>query len=235
MTRTTIRTLVRILLGETDSTNSYYTDTNINLALDAAINQLSMEIPESLTFSDITTVSGTYRYSLPTDYMIHSHIRLIVDSSYSLRLEQVDIHEFDAIYDSAYDRTEQPIHYKIEHGVGDEEATDPQVPGDIWIGPRPDSNGGANYTLRHYYFQRGFASSDSTVPAMTDLFHHAIAYYAAMFMSMKDGNQRKTQNFMFQYNNTISKGKKWLNKRDGLRALLPKDVGYAHAARGRGK
>ena len=230
MIRSLIRTNVRILLGETaaDAPTSYYDDDNINAAIDIAVNQATMDLPHAdMTYRVVTTIASTQRYALDPDFMSLRHIRILIDSDYSYRMKQMDINEFDELQDGTYTREGQPTHYKIELGVADDNTTDPQVPGDIWLSPIPDGI----YTLRVYYDQRTILSSDSDVPGIPEVAHQAIVYYAAMFMSFKDGNQKKANNYAAMYKQTIFDTKKWLHKRDGLVGVIPKDMG-GYAGRG---
>jgi len=224
-----MRTLSRILLGETDSTNSYYDDTTeIDVLINLANKHVAGSVPTNLSFKGQATVSGTYRYPLPQpDFLQLKDVLLIVTSEVDTEpLARVTFDEFEEIAAGDYTSTGRPAYYRVEFGAVDVTAGSP--PGDIWLTPTPDDNGGSDYTLRIYYFQIPTPmSADADVSELPLFLHEAVVYWASMNMAMKSDSRSKARELAAMYKETIFDAKKIVNKRDRTGNYAVRDtMGY---------
>jgi hypothetical protein len=186
VTRSDLRDQVRIYLGETSSTDTYYTDAEINSQINRAMPLIAAEIEELITFKDYTTTSGTFRYSLEEDFLkIHKVFLRINDAVLSRVLAPLDIEEYERLSGGDETATGMPQWYKIELGSV-LNTDDPQLPGDVWLYPTPDDNGGSNYKMRVYYYQKpDDLAADGEIPELPLQTHDTIALKAARALAIK--------------------------------------------------
>ena len=76
-----IKAVTRIALGETDSTNSYWTDAEIDAMINDSQLQVATDAPCLLTYKEVATVVGDGRYSLPTDFLQLKEVELDITTS----------------------------------------------------------------------------------------------------------------------------------------------------------
>jgi hypothetical protein len=186
MDRTAIRDEVRLLLRETDTSNTAVSDTEINSTIDRVLPLIALKTQNvRLTYCEYTTADGTQSYALPSDFIAFKHVELERSTSLIDELTWLSIDQFHHISHGSADQTEVPKFYKVEYGaVLVTNAT--QIPGDVWLYPIPDDNGGANYTLRMRYFQGPTAlTDDAHVPQLPIFAHMLIPLKAASLLAIK--------------------------------------------------
>ena len=218
-----MRSRVQTLVGE--SSGDFYTTTEIEAEINDACVQISRDTEELLTFYDMTTAADTYRYTLPDDFLKIKRVDLIVTTTDTRQLEYKNLREYFEYTESAVDTTGTPYIYKVELGSVDK--TDSH-PGDIWVYPIPDDNGGSNYTLRVYYYQTPTTLVDDTdVTELPLLAHKAACFLAASNMALKGEDLRKHDRLLLLYENELNKIKMHYSRLQRQRPYDMKDeMGY---------
>lgn len=216
-----MRAVVRMLLGETNSSNSYWTDSEINAMINDSQLQVATDINGLLTFRDYTTTAGVSRYALPSDYLSEKSLHLFQTSTNKRVLEYKTLDEFES--SAGLDPTRQgvPGVYKVEHGAVD---TTNAFPGDIWIFPVPD----AVYTFRFYYYQKPTdLSADADISEIPESGHWAVCYHAAAMLHLKQANENAYNRFIVLYERAVAKMKIYFNKQQRVKPFYTKDaMGY---------
>lgn len=208
MTRARMLALVRLLSGETDSSNSYWTDAEINSMLNDVQLLVAEDLPVNLTWTTFSTVASTNRYSLPADFLQLKSVEIETSSTQIKQLRPLGLDQFSDLSDGNFTMEGEPAWFKMEFGaVTTENAT--QLPGDIWLYPVPD----AVYTTRVRYFQMPTdMDEDADVSELPLSVHMAVCYYSAMLIAMKDGNQKKISNLNTLYETKMAKSRKMLHR-----------------------
>ena len=224
MDYTTLQSQIKILLG--DTSDKFFTPAEVQASINRVIPEIAQDLQfGSLTHFNYTTADGTQTYALQEDFLMPRLMKLIVSSSDHRTLIQLDLDQFEDVSGGSPDQTGVPIYFKIEMGsVKHDEA--PQVPGDIWLYPIPDDNGGSNYTLRFKYYQLPTALSTSTdIPELPLHSHMAIAEKAAADLSLKNGDLALHNLLTARYNASILRTRTLLHQRPhSVRYVNMKDV-----------
>jgi len=208
-----MKTQVRMFLGESDADNSNFTDTEIDTQINISLLRMASEIPTLLTYKEVATVSGTQTYALPTDFLQLKDVQLIKSATQRTSLVRLTYDEFEAMCGSNTTMTGTPAYYRMELGAVSIAAGSP--PGDLWLWPVPDDNGGANYTVRIVYYQKPTALTNTTdVSELPEFIHELACYHAAWHMSIKTDSQSKINNLLYLYETALAKAKKTANKFD---------------------
>ena len=149
-----------------EPTAGFWSDTELK----RWINRASMDLAESArlaaaTSTTVTTVSGTEKYNLPSDFGAVRQVEL-VDASNSN-----DFTELDAMsIDLREDDTGEPTGYYVEDD-------------DLYVIPKPDGV----YSLRVWYVKRGTTlSADADTPIIPTEFHDLIVLFAVSQAKRKD-------------------------------------------------
>ena len=210
------KTQVRLVLGETSSSNSYTTDTEIETQINLSNVRTAADLPVLMTFSEVATTADQARYGLPSDFMqLKSCQMFLGDNTVDERrqLARLEYDEFEDVVGGNVNMTGQPAYFRIEFGAVATAAGSP--PGDIWLYPVPDSNGGNNYTLRLVYYQKPTVLSDPLhVSELPEYMHPIVCYHAAWLLSMKDDNQQKISNLSAMYKDALKEAKLTVLKQD---------------------
>jgi hypothetical protein len=202
---------VRLLLGETDNTNTYYTDAEIDTQINDSILLVAGEVPTNLTYSEIVTIASQGEYGLPTDFLQLKDLQIYVTTTTRrVQMEKLNYDEFEYKVGGNFSMEGEPNCYRIEFGATETSAG--SRPGDIWIYPIPPDT---SYTLRLVYYQKPDSlSSGIEVSELPEFLHMPVCYHAAMHMAMKDDSSSKANQMAGLYNKAIDSAKKVVNKRD---------------------
>jgi hypothetical protein len=206
-----MKTKVRMLLGETDSTNSYYTDAEIDTQINDSCLQVAIDIPILLTFGDLETIADQERYGLPTDFLQVKDVQQwTTGDTRRVAMFKKSYDEYEAIVGGNVDMTGEPYYYRIEFGATSTTAGSP--PGDIWVYPVPVDT---SYTLRLVYYQKPTAmSSSNEVTELPEFLHLMVCYHAGWHLAMKDDSSTKINILSALYAAEMDKAKRVVNKRD---------------------
>ena len=233
------KTQVRLLLGETDADNSYVTTAEIEAQINLSNIRVAADLPVNMTFSEVATTADEARYGLPSDFLQLKSVQMFigdntVDDRRSLRRLEYD--QFEDMVSGNVNMTGQPAYYRIEFGAVATAAGSP--PGDIWLYPIPDNNGGDDYTLRLVYYQKPTALSDTAdVSELPEYMHPIVVYHAAWLLSMKSDNTTKINNLVGMYKDAIKEAKLTTLKQDRSGGKFSRTTygGSALVGRGRGR
>ena len=174
---------VRQLVGQTDTNSTMFnTTTDLEPAINDACASVAARTECLLTFWDYETVAGTQNYSLKPDYLKMKALQLFVAADNKYTLKHLSFDEFSQ-YEGGNPTTQGvPRVYKIEIGATD---TSTNLPGDFWVYPVPDTNGGSQYIIRAYYFQIPTdLVADADITELPIIAHKAVCLEAAMTLSM---------------------------------------------------
>jgi hypothetical protein len=209
-------TQIRLLLGETDSDNSYWSETEINTQINLSNLRVATDFPVLLTYSEVATTADQARYGLPTDFLQLKDIQMYLGDNTTderRKLHRLEYDEFEDMVGGNVNMTGQPAWYRIEFGAVSTTASSP--PGDVWLYPVPDDNGGDDYTLRLAYYQKPTALSVSIdVSELPEFMHLLVVYHSAWYLSLKDDNQSKINNLAAMYRDERDKVRMVHLKRD---------------------
>lgn len=211
MTDNEMKTKVRLLLGETDSTNTYYTDSEIETQINDSILLVAGEVPTNLTYAELVSVGDQKTYGLPTDFLQLKDLQVFVTgTARRVQMQKLNYDEFENYVGGNVDKTGEPYYYRME--VGATAVTAGSPPGDIWIYPAAPST---LHTLRLVYYQKPSALAFSgQVSELPEFLHMPVCYHASMHLSMKDNSGKKANQMASLYNKAIDTAKKVVNKRD---------------------
>ena len=222
MDYTTMQDRVKLWLGQTDTTNTYYTPTEVSDLVNDAIEEVALETECLLTFATITTTASVGRYALPLDFSQMRNASVDKTATRRYVLAQSDFDDFEISTSGNYTLQGEPAYFKIEIGATDTAAT--RAPGDIWLYPVPDSNGGNDYTLRIHYLQIPDRLSTGTdVSELPKQLHRAVTYYAAILLANKSSDDQKAQKLTQLYQHEIQRYMASKNQRE-MRRYIAKNV-----------
>jgi len=211
-----METQCRLLLGETDEDNSYWTVAELLAQINLSNIRVAADLPTLLTYSEVATTASQETYGLPSDFLQLKSVQMFLGANTvdeRRQLVSLSYDEYEDIIGGNVNMTGQPAYYRIEFGAVATAAGSP--PGDLWIYPIPDSNGGDNYTLRLVYYQKPTAlSGDADVSELPEFMHPIVVYHAAWHLSMKSDNQTKINNLAMLYKDAIKEAKLTVLKRD---------------------
>lgn len=202
MNRGTIKDRVRAYLDRTDldtKIREWIEDTRLDLALKYSFKYLYVEATAS-------TVAGTSKYALPSDYLGHATLW-----AGAKKLAKITPREFDELTQTDIDAAASPRELTTEDGSA-VSTTSIQAPPDYYVErgmevelyPTPD----AVYTLRiKYYASPTSWASTSTDDAQSDYittFHpEAVIWGTALRGSIYLDDEAKKTNFSAAYDNAV--------------------------------
>ena len=181
LTRTQIRTLARPLASDTDSTTPFWSDTNVNLLVEAWQSDMAsfLRWPRA-TSSAITMVLDQDDYALPTDWLSTIRIFIYTGSTYAAKLtykSEDDISDTDPNWRNAVSGS--PRYYFI----GNDITPSTVLSRKLFIHPAPDSNNVK--TMLHVYVKVPTAiAADTDIPIFPGPMHMLAVYYLAWFMNL---------------------------------------------------
>jgi len=200
---------VRLLLGETDADNSYYTATEIEDQINLSNLRVASEVPTLLTYAEVDSVADTQQYGLPSDFLQLKDVQYWRSTTQRIQLIRYSYDEFEILTASNATMSGEPAFYRVEFGAVKTDAGTP--PGDIWLYPVPD----AVYTLRVVYYQKPTAlSSDADVSELPEFLHLPVCYHAALHLAMKDSANTRLGILANMYRDAIREAKLVVSKRD---------------------
>jgi len=225
-------TVVRSLLGETSSTNSYWDDdADIKPMINDSQVAIASETEGMLTFCDYLTPAGgggDGRLGLKADYLKLRAVHLFQSDNNKYVLKHLSMDEFEAYSWRNPENQSRPQVYKLE--VGAVSITDP-LPGDVWLYPIPDGGGqfgGANdqYKVRLYYYQKPTTLTDVSLHTseLPEHAHWAVCYHAAMHLAMMADNRSKYTDLTALYERAIAKLRIYYNSPQRDASVRMKDT-----------
>ena len=222
MIRARMVEVIRIALGETDPSNSYWSDAEIVGMISESQIQVVTDAPHLLTFKEMTTTASDGRYALPVDFLQLKAVEVDVTATRRKKLNWISFDEFAAFSYGNFTQTGEPHSFKMELGATD--VIENHSPGDLWLWPLPD----AAYTLRVYFFQRpSCLTTGMDESELARSLHWAVCYHAAAMLSLKNDDRSKFTDFMALYDKAIFQNNKMMNQANRGVTFTPKDtMGY---------
>jgi hypothetical protein len=227
-----MRTQIRVILGETDTNNTYFIDADADTQINLAQLHVSGEVPCLLTYKDVTAIADQQKYGLPkTDFLQLKDIHFVEGSTPPTRvkiLEKVPFDEFNARTASAPTKTGEPAFYKAEFGAVTR-LSGPVPQGDFWPYPVYDNT---DYLFRLYFYQMPTdLDGDTDVSELPAILHEAVVYRAAMHLAMMKMNQKRVNQCAALYREAIRVGEEVIRKRDrtGFTHQIKDAMGYTQS------
>lgn len=175
---------MREYILETDSSNSHFTDSQLNNYLNDAVLFLATEMEWPVQIDTATAVQDQYLYSLPTDFI--------------------------ALVDVYFDNTKiQPLSREDLGGVSPSWQQDPSStpkvaykagPSTLGLYPAPDSTQAGKIIQIQYVHLPATLSQDTDVPDLHSAFQLALPFYAAFICDYQLGNEKAAENHLAKYN-----------------------------------
>lgn len=197
-----MKEVTRILLGETDSSNTYFTDAEIAAMINNALTQVATDtnIEGLLTYRTYACIASQEEYALENDYLKIKGIVLEESTGKWNPLKYMDFKTYWQISGGNTLSTGTPCYYRLETGATDIDNTD--NPGDFYLYPLPDST----YAFRVYFYQYPTdLVNDSDITELPRIARMAVCYYAAAILMRKSSQESDFRDMMGLYNLEIAK------------------------------
>ena len=218
-----MQSVVRQLIGETDSTNTYHPTTEVEEMLNHACVEVADETECLLTFVEFSTNAGDSRFPLPEDFMKTRACEIDISTTLRRQLIWTPFDQFNILVGGNTLLQGQPAYWKVEIGATGV-ALGTNAPGDIWVYPLCNDNGGDDYTIRLYYHQLPTVlNQDTDASELPSNLHMAICYFAAKEVAEKDSDWGRIRRLDKKYERSIEKFKKTMLKRES-RSFVAKNV-----------
>lgn len=179
----TLRTAVRRYINEEDSTNSHFTDSEINDYLNQATLFLAtqMEWPEQV--DNATAVAGQALYQLPNDFVALTDVYF--NNQKLVVLERADLGEITPGWQNDVASTPK-IAYRFNRNT-------------IGLYPFPDANQSGYEIQIQYIYLPATMTADSDTPDVHTAFQICLPFYAAFLCDYKLGNDKKSETHLQKY------------------------------------
>lgn len=179
----TLRTQVRRYILEEDSTNSHFTDAEINDYLNQGVTFLGtqMEWPEQV--DQAVVVANQTLYQLPDDFI--ALVDVYFDNTKLVILERPDLGQISPSWQSDTASTPR-IAYRDNRNV-------------IGLYPTPDTSQDGKLIQIQYIHLPATLSQDTDVPDLHTAFQMCLPFYAAFLCDYKLGNDKKADMHLQKY------------------------------------
>jgi hypothetical protein len=225
MNFTNMQNQVRILLGETSSTDTYFTDTEVQDQINRAQQELAMDTEALLTYCDFTLTASTQSYQVPDNALKIVSIYLLPTGQTSRweKLIYLTHDEFEAVSYGGSDNEAEPLYYKLEIGAV-EISNNPQIQGDIWLYPIP--NAADKLRVRHYR-KPATLSTGTEISLFPEGLHMALCYKAAEELAMKGKDYELMRLLNQKFETSVTKYVSYIKEDQLDRNMTVKDtMGY---------
>lgn len=178
-----LRTSVRRYINETDSTNSHFTDSQLNDYLNQAVTFLGtqMEWPEQV--DQASAVTNQALYQLPSDFI--ALVDAYFDNKKLVILERADLGQISPSWQN--DPSSTPtVAYQFNRDT-------------IGLYPAPDSSQSAKIIQIQYLHLPATLSADTDIPDLHTAFQMCLPFYAAFLCDYGLGNDKKADIHLAKY------------------------------------
>lgn len=179
----TLRTRVREYILETDSSNSHFTDAQINNYLNDAVLFLGTQMEWPIQTSTATAITDQSLYSLPTDF-----IELIDGYFDNTKVGILSREDLGGVSPSwQQDPSSTPkVFYKADNAV-------------LGLYPPPDSSQNGKVIQIQYVSLPATLSQDTDVPDLHSAFQLCLPFYAAFICDYSLGNEKQADKHLAMY------------------------------------
>lgn len=176
----TLRTSVRRLILEEDSTNTHFPDAEINDYLNQAVTFLGTQMEWPVQVDQATAVASQALYQLPSDFVALVDVYFnALNPIHLVILERADIGQITPSWQADPPSTPR-IAYRFNRNT-------------IGLYPVPDANQ-TDYTLQiEYIHLPATLAQDTDVPDLHSAFQMCLPFYAAFLCDYKLGNDKKSE------------------------------------------
>lgn len=179
----TLRTFTRRYINEEDSSNSHYTDSEINDYLNQAIQFLGTQMEWQLQVAQATAVNGQALYSLPDDFI--ELVDAYFNNTKIITLSREDLGGLHPNWQNDPASTPRCIYKAGNKTVG--------------LYPAPDASQ-AGFLLQIQYVRLpATLSADADIPDLHSSFQMCLPFYAAFICEHKLGNDKKAETNLQRY------------------------------------
>lgn len=170
-----LRTKVRRLIGEEDSSDTRFSDDEINDYINQAVQFLGTEMEWAIQVSTATSVEDQALYALPEKFL--SLVEVYFDNELLPILEREDLPSIDAQWQDA-ESSKPRVAYRADRDV-------------LGLYPPPDADN-ADLTIQISCIQYpDTLSTDVDVPDIHSSFQLCLPFYAAFLAEVKAGNDKR--------------------------------------------
>lgn len=178
-----LRISVRRLINEEDSTNSHFTEAEINDYLNQAVTFLGTQMEWSEQTDQASAVTNQTLYQLPDDFI--ALVDVYFDNQKLVILERADLGQISPAWQN--DPAGIPkIAYKNSQNV-------------VGLYPTPDSMQNGKAIQIQYIKIPATLATDSDVPGLHTSFQMCLPFYAAFLCDYKLGNDKKSDTHLQRY------------------------------------
>lgn len=191
LNRSEIRNEIRRLLAESSISASYFSDADINAAINAGIKDICIVGRVYEKSATISVTTGDPTYDLASDFL---EIKAVYDAAApgGNLLDRIEPEHVNRLFIVTGD----PLYYYIFNKGG---ATDFE----ITFVDTPTTGGGGTGTYQYkYYALDADLTADTgagSTPAIPEEFHRSLAYYAAFQMALKGKDVGQASAFYAMY------------------------------------
>lgn len=179
----TLRTTVRRLVNEEDSTNSHFTESEINDYLNQAVTFLGTQMEWDTQIDQATAVQDQSLYQLPDDFI--ALVDVYFNNKKLVILERADLAELSTVWQTTPSSI-PTVAYKADTAT-------------LGLYPAPDATQ-AGFIIQIQYVQLpATLITDTDVPDLHTAFQMCLPFYAAFLCDYKLGNQKSSDRHLQMY------------------------------------
>lgn len=179
----TLRTRVRKYISEEDSTNSHFTNDELDDYLNQAVTFLGtqMEWPEQV--DQASAVAEQTLYELPTDFV--ALVDVYFDSTKLQVLERGDLGQINPSWQDDESGTPRVVYRNNRNIIG--------------LYPTPDTSQDGKIIQIQYIYLPATLSDDADVPDLHEAFQMCLPFYAAFICDYSLGNMKQSDVHLAKY------------------------------------
>lgn len=192
-----LRTATRRYINEEDSTNSHFTDSEINDYLNQAVTFLATQMEWPQQVDQAVAVTNQTLYQLPSDFIALSDVYF--DNQKIIILDRVDLGQISPSWQN--DPSSIPkVAYRFNNDT-------------VGLYPTPDVTQNGKIIQIQYVHLPATISSDVDIPDLHTAYQMCLPFYAAFACNYKLGNSKQSDadmnNFKMHMNALKSKVQKY--------------------------
>ena len=203
MTFAEMKTMIGYLVADTDE--KFVTDTKKGDAINSVTPAIAMETEDLFTRRIITPTQGLRRYSLWNDFLKMIAVYWNRDTGANIQFDKLEQVDYDRYEQLSYGRREEqniPRFYHTEIGsVANTES--PNIPGEIYIFPLPDSGASTSELHVHYMQKPTKLTAGTQITELAEQLHMAVVYRASMLMAYDQQDRVMANDFKRLYDKDI--------------------------------
>lgn len=178
-----LRTFTRRYINEEDSSNSHFTDDELNDYLNQAVIFLGTQMEWPVQIETTAAVQDQALYQLPSDFV--SLVDAYFDNSKLRILDRADMGGVSTVWQQDPSSTPKVL-YRASQSV-------------FGLYPPPDSTQSGKLVQIQYIQMPATLSQDADIPDLHDAFHICLPFYAAFICDYKLGNDKKSELHLQRY------------------------------------